>query len=314
MKKKTIYVSGLLNFETILNVKSFPINYFPIDYPFFGINSVVSGTAYNISKALTTLGDKILLSSHVGDDLIGRTIVSELKKAKIDVSNIKFDLESTPNTVVLVDSSMNAQTYCDLKDVQDSESTFEKEKEHIEASDLVILCNSNFNRPLLEKAKELNKKIASDVHIIGDIDDPFNADFMKYSDILFLSKRGIEHRYNYEDFLISIYEKYHNEIIVLGEGRDGCMILDSKKRIIYHIDAITVRPIINTIGSRDALFSSFIHFYLKGIDSLEALKLAEIFTSYKLGENGGSNGFLKETGVKALRKETHLAVYEIKKF
>ena len=313
MKKKTIYVSGLLNFETILDVKSFPINYFPIEYPFFGINSSVSGTAYNISKALTTLGDKILLSSHVGDDLLGQTIINEVKKAKIDVSNIKKDLEATPNTVVLVDAYKNAQTYCDLKDVQDIESKFEEEKDKIEASDLVILCNSNFNRPLLEKAKELHKIIATDVHIIGDVEDPFNSDFMKYSDILFLSKRGIEN-YNYEDFLISLYERYHNKLIVLGEGRDGAMILDSTKRIIYHIDAITLREIVNTVGSRDALFSSFIHFYLKGIDSLEALKLAEIFTSYKLGSNGSAEGFLKEANVKTLRKTTSFATYEIKKF
>ena len=39
MKKSTVYVSGLLNFETILNVENFPIEYFPIDYPFFGITS-----------------------------------------------------------------------------------------------------------------------------------------------------------------------------------------------------------------------------------------------------------------------------------
>lgn len=190
MAKKTIYVSGLLNFETILNVNSFPINYFPIDYPFFGITSSVSGTAYNISKALVTLGDKILLSSHVGDDLLGRTIISEAKKSKIDTSNIKSSLESTPNIVVLVDMYRNVQTYCDLKNVQDIESNFEEEKVNIEASDMVVLCNSNFNRPLLKKAKELNKKIATDVHIIGSIDDEFNKDFLKYSDIVFLSEQS----------------------------------------------------------------------------------------------------------------------------
>lgn len=174
MKKKTIYVSGLLNFETILNVKAFPIKYFPIDYPFFGTTSTVSGTAYNISKAMKTLGDKILLSSHVGDDLLGRTIILEAKRSRINTSNIKLSLESTPNTVVLVDSAMNAQTYCDLKDVQEVTSNFLEEKEKIEEADLVVLCNSNFNRPLLSKAKELGKKIATDVHIIGRVDDTIN--------------------------------------------------------------------------------------------------------------------------------------------
>lgn len=313
MKKKTIYVSGLLNFETILNVKAFPIKYFPIDYPFFGTTSTVSGTAYNISKAMKTLGDKILLSSHVGDDLLGRTIILEAKRSRINTSNIKLSLESTPNTVVLVDSAMNAQTYCDLKDVQEVTSNFLEEKDKIEEADLVVLCNNNFNRPLLSKAKELGKKIATDVHIIGRVDDPFNEDFMKYADILFLSSRGLTD-YNYEDFLLEIYNKYHNEIIILGEGREGAMILDSKKRIIYHIDAITVREIVNTVGSRDALVSAFLHFYLKGIDSLECLKLAEVFTSFKIGASGSAQGFLTESGVKTLAKTVDFAVYEIARF
>ncbi len=313
MAKKTIYVSGLLNFETILNVETFPINYFPITYPFFGINSSVSGTAFNIANALAKLGDKVYLSSYVGDDLLGKTIVSEAKKSKIDTTNIKETLESTPNMVVLVDAHRNVQTYCDLKNVQDIESNFEEEKENIEASDLLVLCNSNFNRPLLKKAKELGKKIATDVHIIGSIDDPFNEDFLKYSDIVFLSERGLAGKI-YEDFLVDLYNTYHNEIIVLGEGREGAMILDAKKRVVYHIDAITIRKIANTVGGRDALFSAFIHFYLKGIDSLEALKLAEIFVSYKIGESGSAKGFLSEKEVKEYAKTIDFAVYKIREF
>lgn len=314
MKNKTIYVSGLLNFETILNVESFPIHYYPVEYPFFGVSNGVSGTAFNISKALATLGDKVLLSSHVGNDFIGETIVKEIaKNKKINVSNIYHSLNETPANVVLVDRYNNTQTHNDLKDVQDAQSNFENEKENIEKADLVVLCNSNFNRPLLEETKKLGKKIASDVHIVGTVDDEFNADFMAASDILFLSSKGI-HEMNYEDFIYSIYEKYHNEIIVLGEGREGAMILDAKKRNVYHIDAVTVRQIVNTVGSRDALFSSFLHFYLKGVDSLEALILAETFTSYKLGERGSSNGFLDEAKVKELRKDIDFDVYLIGEF
>ena len=30
-----VIVSGLINIETTLKVRNFPINYYPIDYPFF---------------------------------------------------------------------------------------------------------------------------------------------------------------------------------------------------------------------------------------------------------------------------------------
>lgn len=45
-------VSGLLNVETTCPVRGFPINYYPIDYVFFGIDTKASGVALNVSKAL----------------------------------------------------------------------------------------------------------------------------------------------------------------------------------------------------------------------------------------------------------------------
>ena len=311
--KKIIYVSGLVNFETILNVPFFPVPYFPIDYPFFGINSSISGNAYNTSKALTKLGDEVHLSTHLGDDLLGKIIVEEIKKNRININHVIYDLDATPNNIVLVDAYKNTEMHCDLKNAQDVETDFKKEKSIIKKSDLVVLSNTNFNRNIIKEAKKLNKKIATDVHIIGSIEDEFNVDFMKYSDILFLSSKGLK-GYNYEDFLLSLYNKYHNEIIVLGEGRDGAMVLDSKKREIYHIDAITLKDVTTTVGSRDALFSSFIHYYLKGWTPLNALKLAEVFTSYKLGFNGASEGFLKSSEVRKYYNQANFAVYKLKKF
>ena len=315
MKNKIIYVSGVVNFETIIDVDAFPIFYCPIEYPFFGVNSDVSGQAYNVAKALKTLGgNNVIVSGLVGDDLLGNVVIDQIQKLKIDTSLIKKSLEQTPNSVSLVDRDNNVKTYMDLKEIQEVNKELSKEEiEKIKESDIVVVSNSNFNRPLVRKAKELGKKIATDVHIIGTIDDEYNAEFMSASDILFLSKKGID-RVNSEDFLVSIYERYHNEIIVLGEGREGAMILDARKHVIYHIDAITLREIINTVGSRDALFSAFIHFYLRGMDSLEALELAEIFTSYKIGEAGGSNGFLTQKEVKAKAKEIDFDVYKIREF
>lgn len=315
MKNKIIYVSGVVNFETIVDVDSFPIFYCPIEYPFFGVNSAISGQAYNVAKALKTLGgNDVVLSGLVGKDLLGDVIINQIKKLKIDTSLIKTSLETTPNSISLVDRDNNVKTYMDLKEIQEIDREITKaEEEKIASADIVVITNTNFNRAVLKKAKELGKKVATDVHIIGSVNDDYNADFMAGSDILFLSKKGLD-RINYEDFLVSIYEKYHNEIIVLGEGREGAMILDAKKHVIYHIDAITLREIVNTVGSRDALLSSFIHFYLRNVDSLEALELSEVFTSYKIGEAGGSNGFLTQKEVKAKAKDIDFDVYKIKEF
>ena len=59
---KKILVSGLINTETTVKIKQFPIEYFPIDYSFFGVNTRVSGVAYNLAKALKTVKFTYLLT------------------------------------------------------------------------------------------------------------------------------------------------------------------------------------------------------------------------------------------------------------
>ena len=63
------------------------------------------------------------------------------------------------------------------------------------------------------------------------------------------------------------------------------------------IPAVYTRPIVATSGAGDTLFSSFIHFFAKGNNPKESLKLASIAASYKIGEAGSSKGFLNESGI-----------------
>lgn len=75
-----ILVSGLINIETTLKVKGFPIDYFPIDYPFFGINSSVSGVGVNITKALSTLNEEVKVVSLIARDDDGERVINTFKK------------------------------------------------------------------------------------------------------------------------------------------------------------------------------------------------------------------------------------------
>lgn len=309
---KQIYVSGMINFEADLRVKNFPIHYYPIDYPFFDIDTFIGGSGYNISMALKNFNNNVTISGFVGKDKTGKLIVQELKDKGFSTSHVHTSINDTPTNIVLYDGFGRRQVHCDLKNAQELALDWKKEKAAIRKADLLVLTNINFNRPLLKEAKELGKKIATDVQMISDIEDPFNKDFMEAADILFLTNDALS--VNYEDFLIDIYNRYHNEIIVLGEGTRGAMILDAKKRVIYHIDAVHTRTRINTFGSGDALFSAFLNYYMKGYDSLKCLKLATAFASWKIGERGSSKGFLKNAPLMRLFKSLNFSVYEIKRF
>ena len=138
-----ILVSGLLNMETTSAVRGFPINYYPIDYPFFGVNSSPAGVAYNISLALTALGDEVKLCSMLGNDFTSEYIMSSLNKAGIETGEIKKVLPETPSSVVLYAPDGRRQIYCDLKDIQEREYNFDNSA--LDGIDLVVACNINFN-------------------------------------------------------------------------------------------------------------------------------------------------------------------------
>lgn len=293
---KKILISGLVNTETTVKIRKFPIEYYPIDYPFFGVNTRVSGVAYNLAKALKTLNDDVTLLTMTGNDFGAEYVTSKIAEIGISTESVKRVLKETPNSVVLYDDEGKRQIYCDLKDIQ--EMSYDFEKELYEDCDVVIACNTNFNRGLLKKAKAAGKLIATDVHVLSDLEDEYNKDFMQYADILFLSDEGI--KTDYRAFLMDLEQRYENEIIVLGMGKKGALMYVKKEEKFYELPAVSVGEVVNTVGAGDALFSSFVHYYVKGNSPVDALKKAEIFASYKIGSDGAANGFADEETVEKL--------------
>lgn len=288
-----ILVSGLLNTETTTAVRGFPVNYYPIDYTFFGIDTAVPGVAFNIAKALRTLGDEVRLTSMVGNDFSAAYIRNELNDLDISTEHIRPVLKQTPSSVVLYDPEGMRQIYCDLKDIQETDYLFGPEL--LNGVDLVAACNINFNRPLLHLAKESGKMIATDVHVLSDIYDEYNREFIEYADILFLSDENIGD--HYQSFLWQLAHTCGCKIIVLGRGSKGAAIYLRETDQITEMPAVSAGRVVNTVGAGDALFSAFLHFYAKGYDAMEALYRAQVFAAHKITVSGAAKGFVGEETV-----------------
>lgn len=306
-----ILISGLVNIETTLRINSFPIHYYPVDYPFYGIHSSVSGVAYNLAKALGTLQDSVQLFSLLGNDDEALRILNQLQKDNISTEGIMQVLSQTPVSVILYDKEGKRQIYCDLKDIQ--EKTLPMKNEQLETAvkecDLVVACNINFNRSLLKKAKQFGKQIATDVHVLSDLEDEFNREFMEYADILFLSDEKLPCRP--EEFLYQLAKKYKNKVIVVGRGSCGAMLYDREQNKLWQLDPVPCDNVVNTVGAGDALFSSFLHYYQKGYSTVEALVRAEAFASIKIGHNGAATGFCSEEEVEKTIVDRRPAVNKI---
>ena len=286
-----ILVSGLLNIETTVAVRGFPIAYYPIDYPFFGVDSAVSGVGYNVAKALTALGDEVRLVSFLGRDPEADRILLRLREDGLSAEEIRRDLRRTPVSAVLYDPEGRRQIYCDLKDIQDRLLEPASLADTLQSCDLAALCNINFNRQLIGEARRRGITTATDVHVLGSVEDEYNRDFMENADLLFLSDEALPCAP--EDFLRRLRDRYGNRVIVLGMGAKGAMLLERDGEPL-RIPAWVPAKVVNTVGAGDALFSAFLHCSARGADPETALRRAVVFAGIKIGFNGASAGFCTE--------------------
>ena len=286
-----ILVSGHIGIEITAKITQFPIEYTPIEYEFYGVNTTVASVGYNIVKAIKTLGGDPIFFSVTGNDIYRNIILNEIENIGINTEYVLPIAEKTSQSVILYNGNKR-KIICDLKNVQEIKYPIEKIDEIINTIDMAILCNINYSRELLKKVKSYGKTIATDVHVLDDINDAYSKDFIAYSDILFFSNEKILG--GEKEFLKRIIETYNNKIIVIGLGEKGVLMYVREENEIKQYPAVKTRDIVNTIGAGDALFSSFIYFYNKTKDPYYAIEKAIIFASYKIGENGAAQGFLSE--------------------
>lgn len=303
-----ILVSGVVNFETNVPIHSFPIPYTPVCYPTNQITSSLGGVAFNVSKALSTLTDNVTLLSMIGNDLESFVILNGLKQFNIKTDYIQQILNASPRSVILYDGFGKRRIHSDIKDLQQKSISFDSVD--LTSFDVIVACNVNFNRPLLQKARNAKKVIAVDVHVLRNVFDEYNKDFLNAANILFLSDEGIAEG-QHIDFIYQLKCNYPADIIVMGCGSKGALLYTRTGDKLYNFAVVPNHNIVNTIGAGDSLFSSFIHFYTKGDSAVEALKKAEIFASKKISSNGSSLGFLSEKEIEELFVTTNIQVTEL---
>ncbi len=288
-----ILVAGLTNIETTLRVEAFPIPYAPVLYPFFGVNSAVSGVGFNIAKALTSLGNSINYLSLVGQDA-GQLLVEQALKQSNLKSRFVLDnvLEQTPQSVVIYDSRGQRQIHVDLKDIQERAYPQVLYEQALRDCSMAVLCNINFTRPFLDAAKRLGKTVVTDVHAISDMEDRYNRDYMAAADVLFMSHEALP--CSPEDWVRWLIHRYGTDIAVIGLGAEGALLSVRKDGYIGRMPAVYTRDVVNTIGAGDALLSGFVHHYARTHNPYDALKRALVFASYKCGAVSASDGFLTQ--------------------
>ncbi len=298
-----ILVSGLINIETTLRIERFPLDYFPVTYPFGGVASRISGVGLNVARALQVLGHDVTLAAQIGRDPAGRWVRDQLARWHLSDTLVLDTLDATPQSVILHEPSGRRQIHVDLKSIQDATYPADRLTTLWPSLDLAVLANVNYNRALLPIAQAYHVPIATDVHVLRDPDDAYNRDFMAAADILFFSHE--QAHTNPETTIAHLRARYPARVLVAGLGADGALLAHDG-HAPTRLPAVTLRPIANTVGAGDALFSSFLHGWLHQHPPAKALRHAMVFAAWKIGETAASEGFL--TAVELAEKALDLGI------
>lgn len=277
-----------------MQVQSFPLEYAPVQYPFFGIQSAASGVGLNLASALSTLGSRVSLCAFIGEDSAGGIV-----RARLEGLGLELQLEAIPahpQSVVLVDRDGQRSIYTDLKDVQDRQfdptmlEVALRGVDGLRDADAALICNINFARPALALARAAGIPIYTDLHAIYHLDNPYDREFLEMADVLFFSGEHLSAEPI--DVALEAFSRFEQlQIIVIGAGARGAWLFE--RGAPPHLEPGVPNPAPkSTIGAGDALCSSFAYFYQTSGDARFAIRKAVRFASHKLGSVGGASGFL----------------------
>jgi ribokinase len=294
-------VAGLAQYEVIVKVEELPLPYAQYESLPDIINTGIGGAGFNEAMALKWLGDDVDFMSMVARNMPRRQIEANLKYYNIRMSTeyVLPMLDGMPTAVILY-SKGKRQTFEDLKDIRTVEYDYDTFERCIQDKDMVLISSNNFCRPLIELSKKYNKPLAVNMRSMRDDKITYKEDFLKGADIIYISDNDLEN--DYYEVVKRCSENYKAEVIIMGIGEKGTLLYTRKDNSFIEYKPVKTTEIVNTIGAGNALFSSFLHYYVKTGNARDSIKNALLFASYKIGFVGTSNGFLTEEQIEQWKK------------
>lgn len=296
-------VWGWVNLEVSVPIGSFPIEYRAQRGVPRGVVSGISGVAYNIAKALHSLGSPTQFTPVLGSDAIGQFALAEIRANTGMVVDPLTVLEETPQTVVLYADDGQRLLLWDQKDAPSM--TFPAEVlDRIAKCAVAVVPNNAACHAIAERAKEEGVPVVADVCDITDLRDSHDGRLARLADVLFLSDASIEG--DRAEWLREVGAAFGTPIIVLTMGADGALLSLDRGRTAVHVPAASPRPVRSTVGAGDSLLAAFVDGMRRSLDPVTALRRAVVFAGWKVGAVGGAEGFLSHEELRTLMDESRI--------
>ncbi len=276
-------------------------------YDLFADREVAGGAPFNFAYYAKGLGMEGVIASRVGRDERGRRLRQDvLPAAGMTADCVQEDPERPTGTVnVKLDVAGNA-TYEIVEDVAwdrlEMTSAFSDLAHRSDAVCFGTLAQRT------EKARETIDafvEIARDEHALVLLDVNLRgthysaellrqcclqADILKINEAEFLIARTLlgAERMSDEEFISTLINTYHMEIVCLTRGADGCILQTRHDRIISPGFRVRVK---DTVGAGDAFSAGLLVKFLEGASLREMARFANLCGAYVAGMHGATPPF-----------------------
>lgn len=291
-----VVVAGVVNVRAALRCAQFPPPLPTNSFDPGGISIRLSGTGWTVARTLQRLGSDVLFGTYVGADELGRLARDGLVRRGLSGATT-LTCPAQPRAVVLYGRDGARANAIDLRSTPDLCYPVDVLATALDGGpryDMAVLTNIGFTRSLIPLAVERNLPIATDLHLVADIDSAHDRDWMAAAHVLACSHEKLPT--SAEGWVRAVWGRYGSDIVLVGCGAGGAVVGVRATHRIWHVAATTPRGLRYTSGAGDTLLAAFVHHYLALGDPLDATRHAVLAAGWKVGGDPD-----EEPGVRADR-------------
>lgn len=241
--------------------------------------------------AASRLGTKTAFIGNLGRDTTGDQITSDFVKEQVDVSAIRrLDKVTSLTSYVMIQPENGTRTKFPLLDRTPPIEWDDQQKAMLKQAKILHLDGTHYSNA--RKAAELAKEYGVAISLDGctrQTDNTLNKELASMTDILITNAAypmAVSEKETLEASLLEM-STWGPKIVLATVGADGVYgVIDGK---VHHYPAEPAE-VVDSTGAGDVFHGAFLAAYLKGMDLVQCIHIAQYVAARKCEKIGGRTG------------------------
>lgn len=254
------------------------------------------GSAANCAAVAARLGARVELAGAVGDDLIGRLLLDDLRSFGVGVQHVRVEGESSGVVIALVGKA-GERSFLSYRGANAQVDYGAPPPDVIAPGDILHISGYSFQNAhsrraalaWIEQAKQVGARLSLDpsFHFAGDI---ANLDIFPDLDVIFPNEDEAQRLTGETDpkQAAAALRARGCKSVVVTLGAGGCYI-DSKQGRL-HVPAYAPVQVVDTIGAGDAFCGGYLTGLLRGLGVVQSAQVGHAAAVRVIEAAGGRSG------------------------